>query len=102
MTDAERQQIKEEILQELRRGKKIESKIQFANKQLDKVLAEELGIDPYTRVRIIGAVNVLRKACSGTRSISLVKDEVIDAVSSNCLSLLRTYLNSEERRCNEN
>ncbi len=102
MTDAERQQIKEEILQELRSGKKTESKIQLANKELNRVLDEELGIDPYTRVRIIGAVNVLRKACSKTRSISLVKDEVIDAVSSNCLSLLRTYLNSEERRCNEN
>ena len=100
MTDAERQLIKEEILQELRNGKKTESKIQLANKQLDKVLEEELGIDSYTRVRIIGAVNVLRKACSGTRSISLVKDEIIDAVSTNCLELLKTYLPNKERRLN--
>ncbi len=102
MTDAERQLIKEEILQELRNGKKTESKIQQANKQLDKVLEEELGIDSYTRVRIIGAVNTLRKACSKTRSIALVKDEIIDAVSTSCLCLLKTYLTPKERRINEN
>ena len=101
MTDAERQQIKEEILQELRNGKKKESKIQLANKELDKVLEEELGIDSYTRVRIIGAVNTLRKACSGTKSLSFVQDDVIDAVSISCLDLLKRYLpKNQERRLN--
>ena len=100
MTDAERQQIKEEILQELRNGKKKESKIQLANKELDKVLEEELGIDSYTRVRIIGAVNTLRKACSGAKSLSFVQDDVIDAVSISCLELLKTYSPNKERRLN--
>lgn len=84
--------IKEEILEEMKKGRRTESKAQAANKELKVVLKEELGFDDWTVHRVVGAVNVFIKACSGERQLRSINEKLIEPVIESCLNILKTYL----------
>lgn len=85
-------QIKKEVMEEMQKGRRTESKAEKNNKELRKVLSEELGMDEWTTHRVTGAVNVFIKACSGERRLMNIDDRLIEPITNECLNLLRKYL----------
>lgn len=85
------ERIKAEVLEEVLAKKKTESKVQASNKALKKTLQEDLNMEEWTIHRVVGAVNVFIKACSGGRNLRSIDEKLIEPITESCLEILRMY-----------